>query len=316
MTLDEFIWMRKLFETRNMSKAAEALFVTQPALSHCVKRIEQQLGFSLFSRSNKGLVPTEKGNLFFEMTVRVTEAYHDFEVKARLADCMELRQITIGMPPFLSVCLSAEVMEQLRDAFPDLEISVQEGSWDILLQDLRSNKIQLAITTGPIFLKDLKVHSFGRGRMVIMLRKNSPIQQYTYTHNGIPYLDPAYLAEEPLAMTKPGQATRRLAEALVREAGVEPHIQMESKHIETLYKYAEKGIATAVIPLMAVDKQRNLQNRLMYYIPENYKHASICACIAMLPQIDRVLPPKLLTIIEENVINSNHYIAFRENSGV
>lgn len=57
MTLDEIRWISELFETRKMSKAAETLFVSQPALSQCLQRVEQQLGFKLFERSNKGLEP-------------------------------------------------------------------------------------------------------------------------------------------------------------------------------------------------------------------------------------------------------------------
>ena len=78
MTLDEIRWMTELFRTQNMSKAAETLFVSQPALSQCVKRIEAQLGFPLFERSNKGLVPTEKGLLFSRAAQDITGCYQQF----------------------------------------------------------------------------------------------------------------------------------------------------------------------------------------------------------------------------------------------
>ena len=64
MTLDELRWMCELFKTQNMSRAVENLYISQPALSQCLRRIEHQLGFKLFERSNKGLTPTKKGTLF------------------------------------------------------------------------------------------------------------------------------------------------------------------------------------------------------------------------------------------------------------
>ena len=75
MKLEELAWMTVLFRTRKMSKAAEALFISQPALTQCVQRIEAELGFPLFSRSIKGLVPTEKGELFYQMSLDTTARY-------------------------------------------------------------------------------------------------------------------------------------------------------------------------------------------------------------------------------------------------
>ena len=82
MTIDEIRWMLELFETRKMSKAAENQYISQPALSQCVQRIEQQLGFRLFERSNKGLNPTSKGQLFYEAAVDITATYQHFLTRA------------------------------------------------------------------------------------------------------------------------------------------------------------------------------------------------------------------------------------------
>ena len=97
MTIEELRWMTRLFETRNMSRAAETLFVSQPALSQCVRRIEEQLGFKLFTRSNKGLEPTEKGLLFAEAAQSITNTYRVFLTKAELSDRAGLDELTIGL---------------------------------------------------------------------------------------------------------------------------------------------------------------------------------------------------------------------------
>ena len=129
--------MSRLFETRNMTKTAEALFISQPALSQALKRVEEELGFPLFTRSNKGLTPTEKGLLFSEAARTIADTYRDFQVKADLAGRIELREIIIGMPPFLSACCSANVLDQLTAALPDMRFSVFEGAWNLLQEELR-----------------------------------------------------------------------------------------------------------------------------------------------------------------------------------
>ena len=311
MTIEELCWMSKLFETRNMSKAAEMLFVSQPALSQCVRRIEEQLGFKLFSRSNKGLVPTEKGLLFAETAQSITKTYQSFLTRAKLSDHQTLQEIAIGLPPFLSSCCSAELMEALAAHFPQTRFSVLEGSWDALLEALRANEIQLVYTSGPLELPGIKVYSFGRGELVLILRRGSPLAAQTYEENGVRFLDPRLLRDEPLTMTKPGQATRRLAENLLKEAGISVAPVQESRHIETIYRYAQKGIATAVAPLMADMEERDRENRLICRVPKSYRAASICGCIAVLPEIDRLIPRQVYSIIREAVLDNTSYLLLR-----
>ena len=308
MTLDEIRWMSRLFDTRNMTKTAESLFISQPALSQALKRVEEELGFSLFTRSNKGLSPTEKGLLFADAARSIADTYRDFQVKAALIDRTALPEIVIGMPPFLSACCSAEVIGQLCDSCPDIRFSVHEGSWDVLLASLRANEIQLAVTTGPLELAGVTIHTFGKGRLVVFLRKGSPLRGSVREVDGERILDPRLLAGEPLAMTKPGQATRRLAESLMREAGVAPDIRQESRHIETLYRYAEKGIATAVAPLMGDSNERDRENRLICRVSESYRWSHLCGCIAVLPETDRLIPPQVFKIIQKNVIQCSSYL--------
>ena len=308
MTLDEIRWMTRLFEMRNMTKTAESLFISQPALSQCVKRIEEELGFPLFTRSNKGLMPTEKGLLFAEAACTITDIYRDFQVKADLAARTSLTDIVIGMPPFLSACCSADVIEQISEACPGIRFSVHEGSWDTLLSALRSNEIQIAVTSGPLELSGVRIHNFGNGSLVIFLRKGSGIADRVFTQNGVRYLDPRYLAHEPIAMTKPGQATRRLAENLMREAGISPDIQQESRHIETLYRYAQKGIATAVAPLMGNAHERDRVDQLICRVPESYRWRHVCGCLVTLPETDRLIPSIVFQIIKNNVIGNSQYL--------
>ena len=306
MTIEELRWMTRLFETRNMSKAAETLFVSQPALSQCVRRIEEQLGFKLFTRSNKGLEPTEKGLLFAEAAQSITATYRDFLTKAELADRAGLEELTIGLPPYLSSCCSAEMIGELAALFPDTRFSVMEGSWEGLLDARRANEIQLVYTSGPLELPGVKVHTFGRGELVILLRRGSPLSAQIQEENGVGFLDPRLLQGEPLALTKPGQATRRLAEGLLREAEIPVNTVQESRHIETLYRYAQKG--TAIVPLMADMEDRDRENGLICRIPKSYRAAAICGCIAVLPELDRLIPREVYSVIRGNVLNNTSYL--------
>ena len=89
MKLEELRWLNSLFRNCNISATAEEHFITQSALSQCLQRVEREVGFPLFERSNKGLRPTEKGMVFSKAIARMLKAYADFEQQIYLMDCMD-----------------------------------------------------------------------------------------------------------------------------------------------------------------------------------------------------------------------------------
>ena len=99
MTIREMQWMLQLFQTKNMKKAAETLYVSQPALSQCLHRLEKELGFPLFIRTYRGLEPTKQGMLFQETCEQILSAYENFMTKTALLDKETLSSVVIGLPP-------------------------------------------------------------------------------------------------------------------------------------------------------------------------------------------------------------------------
>ena len=135
--------MLELFRTKNMSKAVENLYISQPALSQCLRRIERQLGFKLFDRSNKGLVPTPKGELFYEASLKITDTYQDFLAQVSRLDQEHLQALRIGLPPYLSMLSSAELLKNLASAYPDISFSVCEAFTCDMKDMLLENQIQI-----------------------------------------------------------------------------------------------------------------------------------------------------------------------------
>jgi len=311
LRIDELRWVVRLFETRNLTKASESLYITQPALTQGLKRIEDELGFPLFNRSNKGLEPTEKG-LLFEKTARsITDTYRDFQVSIKLLDQNQIKKIAIGLPPFLSTCCSADIVKNLFNGCPNIEFSIYEGNWDQRLEALRSGEIQLAIATGPLELPGIRVHNFGNGRFVILLRKGSPVAEHIYIENGVQYLDPKYLHSEPIAVTKSGQASRRIIHNLMVEAGITADVKHESYQVDTLYNYARNGIVSAIAPqLSSLDKQE-MEDVHVCFIPDSYRWGKYCFCTLALYDVDRLIPPAVFSIIENTVLDNNTFKSMR-----
>lgn len=103
---------------------------------------------------------------------------------------------------------------------------------------LRRNEIQMMVTNEPIEVEGAVKHRFGGFWTVIFLRKGSNAEKYIEIKEGIRYLDPVYLKDEPITMTRIGQSSRKLAELVFSECGINPKVVQETGHISTLLKYA------------------------------------------------------------------------------
>lgn len=309
MTIDELRWMTELFRVGKMSRAAENLYITQPALSQCVQRIEQQLGFRLFERSNKGLKPTKKGLLFCEAAQHITNTYQQFLAQAELLDQQELREITIGMAPHLSYCCSVGILSTLQKRYPEIRCQVFEASTANLLESLRENRVQMIVIHEAACAKDLVSHPFGSFPCGVFLRRGSTLGEHAYEENGKRYLDPVWLADEALILARKGQATRIITEQVLKEAGVEPKIVAESGHITTRYRYASEGIASSIGPISgeasALDREQN--ESVIYRVPPHYKHAYSRFTICALPDVNRLIPGDMFSIIADCIRNNREF---------
>lgn len=303
MTLDELQWMCELFKTKNMSRAVENLYISQPALSQCLRRVERQLGFKLFERFNKGLTPTKKGELFYEASLKITDIYQEFLAQASLLDKEELKSLRIGLPPYMSMLYSTDLLKNLYSAYPEISFSLCETYTDNMKEMLLDNQIQLMVTNEPTQVKGAVSYPFGNSLpTVIFLRKNSPATHYAYIKNGNQYLDPRYIADEPISITKIGQSSRELADSIFEQCGITPHLLQETQHISTLYHYAQEGITSAIGPCTPAVKEMDQDNHLLYLIPESYRWSKIRSRIHVLPEINRLLPRPMLDIIKRSLM--------------
>ncbi len=312
MTIDEIRWITELFRVKKMSKAAENMRVSQPALSQCLQRVEAGFGFKLFERSNKGLEPTGKGYLFYEAACGITKIYDEFLVRAQLFDKTGLTSVAIGVGPHLSSYCSVDIMKKLKTLYPEIRFLIYEGTTSELLKKIGRNEIQLMISMDPLDSGRMFSHHICNISTAIYLRKGSGAGSHSYTNGGIRYLDPVQLTGETIALAKEGQSTRSLAENLLLESGVTPLLMVETSNIESMFQFAKEGVASSIGPLSSVLLQKDRATNLIYRVPEKYRWSKIKLAAYAMPEVDRLIPPRVYRIIQDVVVGSGLYAVWED----
>ena len=145
MNLKDLKYFSSLAKHKNFSKAAEECFVTQPTLSNQINKLEQELGLTLFERTNRKVTITEEGRLILEAARKTLETASEIEKIAHRFKQPLMGKMTLGAIHTLSPYLLPIILLPLKEAYPDLDLIIVEATTSELVEDLKSGKIDAAL---------------------------------------------------------------------------------------------------------------------------------------------------------------------------
>ncbi|WP_025899863.1 LysR family transcriptional regulator [Sneathiella glossodoripedis] len=145
MDLYQLRYFLALVETHNFSRAAERAFVSQPTLSAGIKKLETELGVTLFHRSKKHISLTEAGNKFLPRARSII--YECNAAKQEAAGTAQSTRLQIGLHRVLPIEHVANLLADFQKTYPDTQIALKEGSSETLEGLLSDGRINVAIST-------------------------------------------------------------------------------------------------------------------------------------------------------------------------
>lgn len=203
------------------SRAAEALFISQPAVSDQVSKLEEQYDILLFDRSKRQVRVTEKGQKLLEITHRLfdqEQQARDFLTETSALNAGALRLFVD------SAFHVTELLSAFRNRYPDISISMRVGNSDDVMSALKAYEADIGVLGEIPDNAATKVLRLGESPIVAFAAKGSQFD---------PLRVPSYadLANYPLVMREKGSRTRKKLEHAAAEMGVKltPTITTESR---------------------------------------------------------------------------------------
>jgi DNA-binding transcriptional LysR family regulator len=232
---------------QNLSRAAEALFVSQPTLTARLQSLEAALGEQLFIRTRRGMRLTEAGDAFLPYAEHAVAALADG--RERLG---ELRRgvagrLVLGAPPTVSTYTLPALLARFSAAHPGVRLAVKTGTSEEILDMVLHDQVQLGIIralanpeieTIPLYT-DTLVLIAGPGHR---LARSSPGRQARM----------ADLAGEVLVLFGRSSSYLEFTTASFRQAGVLPGSVLELDNIEAAKKMVERGLGVSLVPTSTV----------------------------------------------------------------
>lgn len=132
-------------KNKHMTRASEELCISQPAISQSIKKLEEQLGGTLFLRSNKGMELTEEGKMFFEYVKGALELINNAENEFTSFKELSKGEIKIGCSTTLTKLILLNAIEKFHADYPNIDINITNELTSNLILDLQKGKLDFVI---------------------------------------------------------------------------------------------------------------------------------------------------------------------------
>lgn len=223
--------------------AADALGLSQPALSRRIQRVETEVGASLFERSGRRLRLNSRGVAFVEHARRMLSAETAArDAVARLMD-PERGTVRLDFMHSLGTWMVPELLKAYRAAHPHVDIRLHQGAARELVGRVLAGDSDLALV-GPRPVTDAEVgwHQLKLQRLGLAV----PEGHWAAGRDSVRLAD---FAEEAFIGMLPGYGTRMLLDDLTAHAGFSPRLVFESMELSTVAGLVAAGLGCALLPL-------------------------------------------------------------------
>lgn len=144
-TLSSYRIFNAVAEAGNLSKAAKELFISQPAISKAVSKLEQSLSVKLFTRNSRGVKLTEEGALLYEYTCSAFEALRQGEESIRKLHTLGMGSIKIGVSTTLCKHLLLPYIQNFIEVYPHIKVNIECRSTSETLALLEDGKLDIGL---------------------------------------------------------------------------------------------------------------------------------------------------------------------------
>lgn len=242
MDFNELTAFIAVAESGSFSLAADALHLTQPAISKRVAALEDELGSALFDRSGRGVRLTRAGEVLLPRARRLLQELADSRLAVvNLAGTVG-GQLSVGTSHHIGLHRLPPVLKAFRRRYPDVELDIHFQSSEAACQAVARRDLELAVVTLPEAASaTLRLQPVWDDPLTVVVAEDDPLA-------GRRRIEPETLAEHPAIFPTADTATRALIDGCLTELGLRPRVLMETNFLETIKMMVGVGLGWSILP--------------------------------------------------------------------
>lgn len=299
MEFSKLEYIVKVAELGNITRAAEELFMTQPALSHYISRVEKEEGVKLFDRSSNPITLTYEGERYVETAKQIIELNR--LLKEEMSEVVNARKgrIRIGIPPLRAAHMLPKFIPVFAEEYPNVQIQTLEHNSRQLREDVLKGSVDFAILPKLGILDDFSCIPICREELVLTAREGLiDASMYQEDETGRKIIHFEKLKDVPFVLLKKGHGSRGALDTLFELYDYAPNIFMETTNNETAFGLAAAGMGVAVIPYSTVRTINHEHPIQIYHLSESGYFWEIIAIYRKNERLGMLVRDCILTLKE------------------
>ena len=250
MELRQLRYFVAVAEELHFRRAAERLYVAQPAVSEQIRKLEAELGVRLFDRTNRRVEITEAGAALLDEGRRVLAQANVARLAARNARDRATGRLRIGYPPDALPASVPLALQQLAGATPRVDVAMETGPAVRLIERVRDGRLDAVVAGLPAPSSGLEVTSLGLQSLVAAIPSTD--RRVLAPALSLARLAPARLVTMPRAANP---AFHDAVVAVCRDAGIAPQLnEAPEPRVEALLMAVASGAGPAILPAAVTDR--------------------------------------------------------------
>ena len=250
MDIKDLKYIVKICETKSFSLSAKLLFISQPALSQSIKRIESAIGVKLFYRNKHHIELTEAGKFVNQEARRIIDSMENLERSIYKISSSNKKSITLGISQFYGRHFLKYFLDIFKNEFKSYHLNVLEGESHFLENQILAGNIDFGLFPYPIYSSQLTYETIFVENIILAIHKNNndvlSLLEYDKKKESVS-LNPNF-RNTPFVLLKKGLKLRSLALEICKDFGFMPQAVFESENLDTVLSLVENNYGIAFLP--------------------------------------------------------------------
>ena len=248
MDIREYTYFLAIVDHGSITRAAEALYISQPSLSIFLKKLEERLGFPLFSRRGSKLVLTNEGKVYADYARRITMLGRELDQYFSDLESLNRGSVRIGLTANRAVLILSN-LSRIHELLPNIRIELVEASSQQLEQKIETHEIDFALLNRPFRNSELDYIPLFDEEVVVGIPSSFHVPDKVRSIEGssYPWIDISELMEYPFILNEKGQRLRQISDYLFLSKNLTPTVYMETRSIYNIATAIRRQIGVSFL---------------------------------------------------------------------
>lgn len=258
-----------LYEEKSISRTANRLYVSQPAISYSLKELESQLGYTLFYRNSKGIEPTMEAKELYNYISTAFNILNDAEEHINNLNHLNVGCIRIGVPSYIGMFYLTDVVTSFHEEFPGITFEIVSKPMSEMIELLETRKLDVIVGTLPI-------NSKKNVTKVTLSKFHNCFAYYKNKMKSVSIENMKDLENYPLILPDQSFSVRLKLDEYMESKNIKYHPVLESWSTEVMLSMVRSGVGIGYFIQEIIDQQMDKDKFEVLSFDNNLPDVDVC----------------------------------------